>query len=131
MNSLPKFDLSAKTQTFVSLYVKLTNQPLHMTDVAKCHNLHAVTSVHRGVLDNVGKYHHVSAFCTEDDVAMQNTKQDQGHNAGANQVDVGGHMGVCRVTFKRFGYMTGQGQTDRGQLPQTKLDIYLVDSPSG
>ena len=44
METLPKFDLGAKTQSLVKLYyIKLTNHTLHVTRVAKCHNLHAVT----------------------------------------------------------------------------------------
>ena len=35
---------------------------LHLTHVAKCHTLHAVTSLHRGIKDSIGKCHQVTFF---------------------------------------------------------------------
>ena len=62
VSSLPKFDLDAKTQPLVNLYVKLTNHTLPVTRVAKCHNLHTITFLHRGIKDSIGKCHHVTDF---------------------------------------------------------------------
>ena len=57
MESLPKFNLGAKMPPFVKLYVRLTNHMLYMTRVAKCNNLHAVTLLHSGIKDSIGKTH--------------------------------------------------------------------------
>ena len=58
------FDLGAKTQSLVKLYIKLTNHLLHMTSVAKCHNLHALSFfiLLHCIKDSISNHHYVTVF---------------------------------------------------------------------
>ena len=80
MISLPKCDVGAKMRPLVKVYVKLTNRTLPVARVAKCHNLHAVTSLRRGMKDIIGKCHHVIVFPTQVDVILPKLTE-QRHNA--------------------------------------------------
>ena len=60
-NHCQSLTFMSKMQPLVKLYVELTNHMLHVTCVAKCcHNLHDVTSLHRGIKDSIGKWYHVT-----------------------------------------------------------------------
>ena len=62
-------------QPLLKLYVKLTNNKLHGTHVAKCcKNLHAVTLLqYRGIKESIRKCHHIN-FSTEVDDTMPKNK---------------------------------------------------------
>ena len=78
---------------------------LHVTHVANCHNLHAVSLLHRGINDSIGKYH-VTVLFTEVDITMMEHTEEQRRNAiahlqaGAKLGDVVRHVEVCRATTK-------------------------------
>ena len=124
MKSLPKFDLRVKTQLLVTFYVTLTNHTLHVTRVAICHNLHAITSLHRGLNDRISKSHHVS-FSPEVDVKMPKLSEAQRHillDAEPGWRCPTNEGGCCTATINRIRVCYNSTGSTRDRLSQAKID---------